>query len=250
MKKFRILFLAGLFCFGMMPVSNMLAAQKIPNEKDKVKEEKTKEKKVKDKKEEMDTMFNQLELSDTDLVLELPDGGIIGGSGAEIRSNDGKLIKSYDVKTDPNSITVSEYKKEEINKIINEDESSPISTFGASIPLQWGDVMILKVNGFYKSQAFSASGWRYSGYQFSPISGSGGYLRWSTYLDDGRVAVQPPSGWAVDFVFNPNYHATAIYRGSYYYFGSDTISNAFGPSRSFYCTYNPVNGSYYLVENK
>ena len=37
------------------------------------------------------------------------------------------------------------------------------------------------------SKTFSGSGWRFSGYQFVADPNTGYYLKWTTYIDDGRV---------------------------------------------------------------
>lgn len=183
---------------------------------------------------EIELLFSGLD--DNESVIELPNGGYIYGHG-EVKIFDysdyieGNLvpIETYDLNNDTNKITIEEAKQK---LCITKD--IPMAR-GSSVPTQ---VMQLSAGQIYISKTFSGSGWRFSGYQFVADPNTGYYLKWTTYIDDGRVGT---ASYAND-ALRGQIHGTAIYKNQ-----SKFIS--YGPNGQIYYTYNPINGTYYRVEN-
>lgn len=131
-------------------------------------------------------------------------------------------------------MSVEEAKQDVVNSLVHPEDSS-IQPRLASPPTQrW----VLALGAEYKSSAFSGSGWRFSGYMFAPEPSSGYYLLWTSYGDDGRVG-------SLDQAYatlNGSLQGDIIYNGSPTYINKGTLSHV-------YYTFNPVNGSYYYVQN-
>ena len=144
---------------------------------------------------------------------------------------EGKLvpIETYDLNKDLNKITVEDAKQQ-----LYIAKDIPM-TRGSSVPTQ---VMQLSAGQIYISKAFSGSGWRFSGYQFVADPNTGYYLKWTTYIDDGRVG---SASYANDTLRGQT-HGIEIYKGQPKYI-------SYGPNGQIYYTYNPINGTYYRVEN-
>ena len=183
---------------------------------------------------EIEMLFSGLD--DNESVIELPNGGYIYGNG-EVKIFDyldyieGKLvpIETYDLNKDINKITVEDAKQQ-----LYIAKDIPM-TRGSSVPTQ---VMQLSAGQIYISKAFSGSGWRFSGYQFVEDPNTGYYLKWTTYIDDGRVG---SASYANDTLRGQT-HGIEIYKGQPKYI-------SYGPNGQIYYTYNPINGTYYRVEN-
>lgn len=183
---------------------------------------------------EIEMLFSGLD--DNESVIELPNGGYIYGNG-EVKIFDyldyieGKLvpIETYDLNKDINKITVEDAKQQ-----LYIAKDIPM-TRGSSVPTQ---VMQLSAGQIYISKAFSGSGWRFSGYQFVADPNTGYYLKWTTYIDDGRVG---SASYANDTLRGQT-HGIEIYKGQPKYI-------TYGPNGQIYYTYNPINGTYYRVEN-
>lgn len=183
---------------------------------------------------EIEMLFSGLD--DNESVIELPNGGYIYGNG-EVKISDyldyieGKLvpIETYDLNKDINKITVEDAKQQ-----LYIAKDIPM-TRGSSVPTQ---VMQLLAGQIYISKAFSGSGWRFSGYQFVADPNTGYYLKWTTYIDDGRVG---SASYANDTLRGQT-HGIEIYKGQPKYI-------SYGPNGQIYYTYNPINGTYYRVEN-
>ena len=183
---------------------------------------------------EIEMLFSGLD--DNESVIELPNGGYIYGNG-EVKIFDyldyieGKLvpIETYDLNKDINKITVEDSKQQ-----LYIAKDIPM-TRGSSVPTQ---VMQLSAGQIYISKAFSGSGWRFSGYQFVADPNTGYYLKWTTYIDDGRVG---SASYANDTLRGQT-HGIEIYKGQPKYI-------SYGPNGQIYYTYNPINGTYYRVEN-
>ena len=183
---------------------------------------------------EIEMLFSGLD--DNESVIELPNGGYIYGNG-EVKIFDyldyieGKLvpIETYDLNKDINKITVEDAKQQ-----LYIAKDIPM-TRGSSVPTQ---VMQLSAGQIYISKAFSGSGWRFSGYQFVADPNTGYYLKWITYIDDGRVG---SASYANDTLRGQT-HGIEIYKGQPKYI-------SYGPNGQIYYTYNPINGTYYRVEN-
>lgn len=183
---------------------------------------------------EIEMLFSGLD--DNESVIELPNGGYIYGNG-EVKIFDyldyieGKLvpIETYDLNKDINKITVEDAKQQ-----LYIAKDIPM-TRGSSVPTQ---VMQLSAGQIYISNAFSGSGWRFSGYQFVADPNTGYYLKWTTYIDDGRVG---SASYANDTLRGQT-HGIEIYKGQPKYI-------SYGPNGQIYYTYNPINGTYYRVEN-
>lgn len=183
---------------------------------------------------EIEMLFSGLD--DNESVIELPNGGYVYGNG-EVKIFDyldyieGKLvpIETYDLNKDINKITVEDAKQQ-----LYIAKDIPM-TRGSSVPTQ---VMQLSAGQIYISKAFSGSGWRFSGYQFVADPNTGYYLKWTTYIDDGRVG---SASYANDTLRGQT-HGIEIYKGQPKYI-------SYGPNGQIYYTYNPINGTYYRVEN-
>lgn len=183
---------------------------------------------------EIEMLFSGLD--DNESVIELPNGGYIYGNG-EVKIFDyldyieGKLvpIETYDLNKDLNKITVEDAKQQ-----LYIAKDIPM-TRGSSVPTQ---VMQLSAGQIYISKAFSGSGWRFSGYQFVADPNTSYYLKWTTYIDDGRVG---SASYANDTLRGQT-HGIEIYKGQPKYI-------SYGPNGQIYYTYNPINGTYYRVEN-
>lgn len=183
---------------------------------------------------EIEMLFSGLD--DNESVIELPNGGYIYGNG-EVKIFDyldyieGKLvpIETYDLNKDINKITVEDAKQQ-----LYIVKDIPMNR-GSSVPTQ---VMQLSAGQIYISKAFSGSGWRFSGYQFVADPNTGYYLKWTTYIDDGRVG---SASYANDTLRGQT-HGIEIYKGQPKYI-------SYGPNGQIYYTYNPINGTYYRVEN-
>lgn len=183
---------------------------------------------------EIEMLFSGLD--DNESLIELPNGGYIYGNG-EVKIFDyldyieGKLvpIETYDLNKDINKITVEDAKQQ-----LYIAKDIPM-TRGSSVPTQ---VMQLSAGQIYISKAFSGSGWRFSGYQFVADPNTGYYLKWTTYIDDGRVG---SASYANDTLRGQT-HGIEIYKGQPKYI-------SYGPNGQIYYTYNPINGTYYRVEN-
>ena len=183
---------------------------------------------------EIEMLFSGLD--DNESVIELPNGGYIYGNG-EVKIFDyldyieGNLvpIETYDLNKDINKITVEDAKQQ-----LYIAKDIPM-TRGSSVPTQ---VMQLSAGQIYISKVFCGSGWRFSGYQFVADPNTGYYLKWTTYIDDGRVG---SASYANDTLRGQT-HGIEIYKGQPKYI-------SYGPNGQIYYTYNPINGTYYRVEN-
>ena len=179
--------LVFLLLFIVMPLSDSVSAKENSN-----------------MSREIELLFSGLD--DNESVIELPNGGYIYGHG-EVKIFDysdyieGNLvpIETYDLNNDTNKITIEEAKQQ---LCITKD--IPM-TRGSSVPTQ---VMQLSAGQIYISKTFSGSGWRFSGYQFVADPNTGYYLKWTTYIDDGRVGT---ASYAND-ALRGQIHGTAIYK--------------------------------------
>lgn len=177
-------------------------------------------------------------LDSSDKILPLEDGGFLIGNGeVEIFSIDDleNPIETINLDDDANTVTISEARS-----IFNERESEtglPSPQQDIIVPSS-KNIMGLKLGQEYVSQKFKGSGWVFAGWWFVAMEPDkyGSYLRWSTHVDAGRVT--------------DLYHfhlldaaGAAIYPEQYYWIN-------FGISvPQTYCTYNPLNGTYYTVGN-
>lgn len=186
-----------------------------------------------------DAASNRLDnVENTDYVLYLPDGGYIFNEDGSNNFSDEQLTKGE-------VITGEELKKEASSEAVDLP-SIPADIIGSSEqPTRRAsgisnNVYTLSAGQTYVSQAFSGSGWRYSGYSFYPEPTSGPYLLWEAVGDSGLVG---PAG-------DIEYHrGVSIYPGSPKYVLSDH-NRGLPYGGVFFSTYNPVNGSYYIVSNK
>lgn len=174
-------------------------------------------------------------LKDNQVVIACPEGGFIvkkdGSSNfskEHVEENDGVLMTVKELKQqnkkDP---TVSG------DKLFN----NGITLFRGPSP--YGVSVRYLANGeAYRSEPFSGSGWRFSGYRFYPASGTGGYLAWTSSGDDGRVG---DLGQAIS-TYKGSLAGTALYarEGRKYIWSQNGM---------LYYTFNPVSGTRYVVEN-
>lgn len=128
------------------------------------------------------------DLKEEDKVLALPEGGFFKGEAKIVSMDNPDIVQaSYNTETDPASVTVAEAKKIVAKKVTNGFDSKPIMPRGAFPPkIDKGKYIVLAAGGTYRSQAFSGSGWRFGGIDVKPADGTGHFLRWKSYIDDGR----------------------------------------------------------------
>lgn len=191
---------------------------------------------------EVETYVNNMfyDLEDHDKVLALPNGGYLHGHAKLVNGlNTDIVYKEYDSETDSNAITVREAKKSIQYDIINMN-SVVIQPRGANVPNLESSTIILYDQGTYRSQTFSASGWRFGGYFFLSEASTGDYLKWSTYNDSGVVGTH---GYASQTKKTGVAYGKAIYPGTPQYI-------SYGRNPQIYYTFNPTNNPYYIVENK
>ncbi len=240
MRKIILLGFAIAFCFSIFSFRDIYATEEVKNN---IKDEQTQKKEIRETKKILDSQFS--DLSETDLVLELEDGGVITGPGDfEVfdLNNPNVVIEKYNVQTDPKSISVKEYKEKKLEKIIakENDTDLKVNIRGVGIPQK---NMRLGFDQVYRSNIFSGSGWRTGGYLFAPAELTGRYLRWSTYVDTGNVCIK----------LDPyNISCKPMdQKDKYYWFPSGYEGNVNFQFRwSFYQTYNPIYGTFYIVANK
>lgn len=181
----------------------------------------------------VDGMFEGLD--EDALVLEMPEGGFLYGQCTDYDANNPTIVLGeYDSETDKNSITVSEAKE----KLLSEINEGGIELFGATPP-ESNTLRTLNYGDVYTSKPFSGSGWRFSNLQFKPASGTGKYLRWSSYVDSGRVG-NYNEGYATKY--GGSEQGTSVKAGA-------TIWNSEDGLGQIYYTYNPIAGTYYVVAN-
>lgn len=171
-------------------------------------------------------------LPDSAKVIKLPDGGILHGKMTIIHASGSQMsyTTNYNSDTDKNAITVKA-----LNSGVEPVQSgeSMMSTMGL---YPSNDLYVLYNQASYQSQPFTGSGWRFAGYKFAPSSGTGQYLRWNAFFDQGRVGTVQQA-WATK---NGSVSGTVV-GGLYAKYVAGTTT--------FY-TYNPAYNMYYLVENK
>ncbi len=176
-------------------------------------------------------MFSDLD--DNDKVLKTEDGGYLYGEAYITSIDNDEVLYTLNSETDPNSQTVESAKAEVVDSWLNEDTG--IQPRAATTPSQR---MVLGPGDAYRSGTFSGSGWRFSGYMFAPRPDTGYYLLWTSYGDDGRVGNLTEA----QNTLNGSIQGDCIYNGTPTYINKATLSHV-------YYTYNPVAGSYYLVQN-
>lgn len=99
---------------------------------------------------------------------------------------------------------------------------------------------ILQLGQHYRSNPFSAQGWRFSEAKFKAADGTGTWLLWETYGDGGVVGNE----WEA---YQTYQSGQSIGRAK---FGANSKQYVNG-NRSwlFFYTYNPIPGSGYIVYN-
>lgn len=173
-------------------------------------------------------------LDDNQTVVALADGGIIFNvdrnhvfSDDEARVNEGYVATVGQLK--------EEYKTKEF--------VTSVSVIPAQILPQASGLVskcrTLNSGEVYRSAKFSGRGWRFSGQGYRPAPGTGGYLGWRTYNDDGRVGSYNQASRTLGG--NPT--GTILYRGARRYI----LCQSDQPY--YYYTYSPVTGTYYEVDN-
>lgn len=160
-------------------------------------------------------------LSEDEFVLPTPEGGII-------MNIDGSNNFSPDQLSEFGaSMTVSEFKDYLGNLDISSLEipNNNSSFRAAYAPSQ---IRVLYANQIYRSNPFSAKGWRYGELKFKPSFGTGDFLFWQPFGDSG--VVEDGRGVSV-----------SIYPGN-----NVSVYSKYG---TYFKTYNPVPGSIYQVTN-
>lgn len=196
------------------------------------------------KEAQIDQLFENMK--DTDKIIVTPEGDFISGrvtiqSGIEF----GRSVKVYNSETDPSAKTVLDL-KEELQNGNSDILSDSYVSKTSRLPTSPG-IITLDAGGYYSSNKFSGSGWRYGGYLFCPAEGTGKYLRWRTYVDDGRVGSLNETNSSVGG--NPKGMPLYVSSGFTYYAPPEFSSPIWANYPAMYCTYNPISGTYYRVEN-
>ena len=168
---------------------------------------------------------------DDDRVLPMPDGGFLHGEIIEVDAEDhSKVLGIYNSSLDPNAVTV-----EEAKKMIEEGKKNVSFTPYANYPST--SVRYLGANDKYLSDEFSGTGWRFGHYYFLPTVGTGDFLLWTSFVDGGRVGN-----------FSQAYDTLqGNLSGKELLPSVATWCNT--PNGQQYYTYNPINGTYYVVSN-
>lgn len=176
-------------------------------------------------------------LDDTDLVLEMPEGGFLYGEATEYLTDaPNVVIANYNSETDPNSITVAEAKT-----ILKEDaakDEQVIIPYGATSPTA-DRLRQLPYGSRYVSSIFTGNGWRFADVQWKAGPNSGGeYLKWSSLVDGGRVG----SYGEAYATYTGSLQGTAINVNTWVW------NTEYGQGQIYY-TFNPISGTQYVVEN-
>ncbi|MGG5341190.1 hypothetical protein [Enterococcus sp. AZ192] len=168
-------------------------------------------------------------------VIITPEGGILHGE-MTVYDSDDQVIEYYNSETDPDATTVAKlkYKFRNTPKNLLDVGVAPRVARPAS-----GPPKVLSYGGEYISNKFSGSGWQFAGYLFKPATGTGNFLRWSTYNDSGRVGDEAQA-WST---YNGGLAGNVLDPGPARWFtGANAVTT--------YYSFNPVNGSFYFVANK
>lgn len=196
----------------------------------------------------IEQLFSDLE--DTDNVVILPDGGIIHGEVELVSFSESEknniVIEEYNSEEDAKAITVANAKS-----ILNEQAENFDSTnikynqmLRASLPTKgWN----LTPGASYRSNPFSGSGWVTSGYYFTPSKGSGNYLLWQTFLDDGVVGGYNQMATTLSGV---RIEGTIVYTTMGRKLVLPLGNPSWNPGIAYFASFNPVRGSGYWVANK
>ncbi|MXQ74289.1 hypothetical protein GSF08_10165 [Clostridiaceae bacterium DONG20-135] len=178
------------------------------------------------------------ELDDSDLVLEMPNGGYLHGE-ATILDLEGNIISTVSSQTDEKAKTVGEIKEELLGKEIITNPSF-IMARGSTPPTK---MLEIKKGTTYRSNYFSGKGWRFSGYSFfakEPYPATGGIITFQTFNDDGRVGILSE---ALKTQYTGAITGTAVYRGKPY----SVFAYSTGEYAQIYYTYNPNPNTFYTV---
>ena len=190
---------------------------------------------------------NKLDKSDP--AVQLPDGGYLMGEGkfTIIESNGEKTIidpknTSYRVTTTGQAL--EDLKNQSVNptgqhnagtsRIMLPNNNTPSRTKIATAGYTLGN------NQAY-SESLIGNGWRFASHIFRPASGTGGYLKWTSIGDSGRVMDLDDNShfefqhWVMGLVLNNG--VPRMFQGKINYWAT------------FY-SYSPLPGSYYLVINQ
>lgn len=175
-----------------------------------------------------------IQVNDSQLVQVLPEGGFIYNSDGSSTFDSGMVEQN-----NSSLMTYQEYKNlPSQNSSISGTELFRPMLRAASPHGQTGKV--LARNETYVSDTFSGSGWRFSNLKFIAANGTGTWLRWTSINDGGRVGHYDA---ALDTYQGRSIRGTALQTGQSKYV--DTQGDWL-----YYFTYNPVNGTKYMVENK
>lgn len=182
--------------------------------------------------EEMFCDFNE-----DDKVLPLDDGGFLVGSGeAKVFdfNNPKKVLMTYNVDTDPKSITVQAAKQ----NIIQRAENTSVQPLQNIVIPSSDSILGLSYGMSYVSCYFSAKGWRVSGSWYIGLQPEayGTALRYSTYNDSGRVT-NPNE---IYLLANGGY---PICPGQFYWIDAHGMPTT-------YMTHDPQPYTYFVVSNR
>ena len=177
------------------------------------------------------------DFKESELVLELPEGGFLYGQATEYSTSDlTTVLAEYDSETDPNSVTVAEAKK--ILKADAAESETSVQPYGAKPP-EKNTIRDLAYGSKYYSSVFKQNGWRFGEIQWRAAPNSGGdYLRWTSLIDAGRVG----SYGEAYATYTGSIQGTVINANS-------SVWNSEGGQGQIYYTLNPIPGSQYVVEN-
>ena len=191
--------------------------------------------------------------SEDEKVLELPNGGYLIGEAElvdatsfnELTQDYDIVYESYNSKTDPNAITVSEAKEDILEELANNENAVEPRHGGSNIPDITKNTIILKNNGSYSSTNFYGSGWQFSRYAFLSESSTGDYLLWSAIIDSGVVgsanqAIETKQASDQGII---QAQGTAVYPGAPQYVTR-------GRNPMIFYSYNPAANSQFKVENR
>ena len=218
MKRIKFLGLLALSGMFLIPLVNVQAAQyHDPIDLDEI----------------VESSFSGLE--ESELVLEMPEGGFLHGQATEYSTSDlNTVIAEYDSETDPNSVTVAEAR--EILKADAIEAETSIQPYGA-VPPSNNTLRKLKYGDKYDSKIFTGNGWRFSDVQWKAESG-GDYLKWWSTVDSGMVG----SYGEAYATYSGSIQGTLINLNTY-------VWNSENGQGQVYYTVNPIPGTQYHILN-
>ena len=190
---------------------------------------------------------NKLDTSDP--AVQIPGGGYLMGEGEFTIVDSNGEETTIDPKNTSYKVTTTGQALKDLQKqSINNSEKNSKVTSRIMLPNNntssrtkiATSKITLKNNQGY-SESLIGNGWRFASHIFSPSSGTGGYLKWTSIGDSGRVMDLDDNShfefqhWVMGTVLNNG--VPRMFQGKIDYWAT-------------YYSYSPLPGSYYYVINQ